>query len=111
MNALKVTIKAPQVGSISQANFRLYLPKEMTNTTHQMRIMVKSEGLSEKWWVRTVKTGGGDLHLGTPNQQNFTTDTWCTVDIVNAYTDYIHFRVGADDVTSITYTIYFAWVK
>jgi hypothetical protein len=111
-NALKLTITSPQVGAITQANFKLYLPKSMTNGTHQMRMMVKSEGLSEKWWVRTIKSGGsGDLHLGTPNQQSFTTDTWCSVTVTNAYEKYIHFRVGADDVKNITFTIYFDWVK
>lgn len=111
-NALKLTITSPQVGATTQANFKLYLPKSMTNGTHQMRMMVKSEGLSEKWWVRTIKSGGsGDLHLGTPNQQSFTTDTWCSVTVTNAYEKYIHFRVGADDVKNITFTIYFDWVK
>jgi hypothetical protein len=108
-NALKVKINSPQVGAMSMAHFKLYLPKKMTSANYTLRLMVQPNEVSEKWWIRTLKTDGGDIHIGTPNNTGYTEQTgvWLTLVGVNAYTDYIYFRVGADDVKKIDYTIYF----
>lgn len=109
-NAIKAVIQVPRVGNLAQANFKLYLPKAITQSTYTMRLLVVGENLPSDWWVRTKnKSDGGDIHIGTYNTTDYATcaDAWLTVVGNNYFDEYIQMFVGSGSTYTTTITVYF----
>lgn len=109
-NAIKAVIQVPRVGNLAQANFKLYLPKAITQSTYTMRLLVVGENLPSDWWVRTKNASdGGDIHIGTYNRTDYATcaDAWLTVVGNNYFNEYIQMFVGSGSTYTTTITVYF----